>query len=102
MCIKKEKQTRKRKHVLKIINGNTIKKKEEIKVRNVISKNITLPKSNVLPYFSKGSMLDVLDGLEYFYNLLKEYEYKENKALMKYSLKILWKKQASKRKRNRC
>ena len=90
MCIKKEKQTRKRKHVLKIINGNTIKKKEEeIKVRNVISKNITLPKSNVLPYFSKGSMLDVLDGLEYFYNLLKEYEYKENKALMKYSLKIL-------------
>ena len=101
MCIKKEKQTRKRKHVLKIINGNTIKKKEEIKVRNVISKNITLPKSNVLPYFSKGSMLDVLDGLEYFYNLLKEYEYKENKALMKYSLKILWKKQASKRKCNR-
>ena len=34
-------------------------------------------------------MLDVLDGLEYFYNLLKENEYKENKALMKYSLKIL-------------
>ena len=27
MCIKKEKQTRKGKHVLKIINGNTIKKK---------------------------------------------------------------------------
>lgn len=50
-----------------------------------------MPKSNVLPYFSKESMLDVLDGLEYFYNLLKEYEYKENKALMKYSLKILWK-----------
>ena len=37
-------------------NGFNENKKEEIKVRNITSKNITLPKSNMLPSFSERYM----------------------------------------------
>ena len=42
-----------KRHVLKIIDTYNENKKEEIKVTNIISKNITLPKVNFLLSFSK-------------------------------------------------
>ena len=72
MHIRKEKEAKK--HVLKIINRNTMNmKKKKYKFRSIIRKNITLSKSNVLPFFSKGYLLDLLHDLKYFNNLLKEY-----------------------------
>ena len=40
----------KKKHVLKIIDEYNENKNVEIKVANIISRNITLLKSNVLPF----------------------------------------------------
>ena len=55
----KKRHKRKEKHGLKIIDEYNENKKEYIKVRNIIIKNVILVKCNVLPCFSEGYMKDL-------------------------------------------
>ena len=85
-------ETEEKRHVLKIANKYNENKKKEITVTNIISKNISLPKGNLLLSFSEEYMQDLLDDLEHFNNFLKEYEYKGNEiTMMKNFLKECYK-----------
>lgn len=57
---------------MKIIGKYNKNEKKEIKVRNIISKNITLPKGGLSTSFSKRYIQELFNGLDYYNNLLKK------------------------------
>ena len=77
---KKETEKRKKKY-WEIIDEYNENEKDEIEVRNSISRNIILLINNVLTSFSEGYIQGLLNDLEYSNNLLEASEYKENETV---------------------